>query len=423
MSLIALGLSHQTAPLELREQVAVSPERVQATLQKLLAEDGFSEAVLLCTCNRTEFYCRTGDESGDSLRSWICSHFDIAGDLLEKHHYLHTEQDAASHLIRVASGLDSMIVGEPQILGQVKESFRLAESSDAVGPILRAMFDKAFSASKVIRSNTSVGEHSVSVASIAVLLAKQVFGNLQEKTVLLVGAGEMIEICLRYLLQHGVSRILVANRNIENAQKLTNQFQGEAMALDQLPDRLAAADVIISSTGSPDTIVSQQMMQKAIRQRRHQPVIMIDIAVPRDIDPDISSMSDVYLYTIDDLQDLARENMNRRAEAANAAETLVTEKSGEFIRWCHGQRAVHGIRQMRTAAQQGNQQLIDDAVKRLAAGQDGREVIEHLTRSLSNKILHGPSTRLREAAENQDFALLAAARQLFVDPAAEEDEE
>ncbi len=423
MSLIALGLSHQTAPIELREQVAVSPGKTPETLQNLLEEDGFSEAVILCTCNRTEFYCRTNDATGDSLKQWICTYFDFPNEQFDEHHYVHTEQAACAHLIRVASGLESMIVGEPQILGQVKESFRIAESSKAIGPVLRAMFDKAFSASKVIRSNTSVGEHSVSVASIAVLLAKQVFGNLQEKTILLVGAGEMINICLRYLLQQGVDKILVANRNIENARRLTAEFHGEALALNDLPERLSSADVIISSTGSPDTVVSHAMMKRAIRQRRHQPVIIIDIAVPRDIDPDIAGMNDVYLYTIDDLQDLARENMIRRTEAAQAAEALVEEKSHEFIRWCHGQRAVHGIRQMREAAQRGNKQLVDDAVKRLEDGQNGREVIEHLTRSLRNKILHGPSVRLRAAAENQDFDLLAAAKLLFDDKAEGEEEQ
>lgn len=422
MSLIALGLSHQTAPIELREQVAVSADQAPDTLLSLLAEDDVSEAVILSTCNRTEFYCRTSDATGASLRKWICSYFGITGAQLDDHHYFHTEQAAAEHLIRVASGLDSMVVGEPQILGQVKEAFRLAEGSQAVGPVLRALFDKAFSASKLIRSNTSIGEHSVSVASIAVLLARRIFGNLQEKTVLLLGAGEMINICLRYLLQHGINKILVANRNIENARRLTAGFQGEAISLEELPRRISIADVIISSTGSPGTVVTRAMMQEAIKVRRHQPVIIIDIAVPRDVEPEVADMNDVYLYTIDDLQDLARENMNRRAEAAQAAESVVVEQGHEFIRWCHGQRAVHGIRQMREAAQRGNAQLIDDAVRRLQGGQDTREVLEHFARSLSNKILHGPSIRLRRAAENQEFDILDAAKQLFDDTASGENQ-
>ena len=408
-----MGLSHQTAPIELREQVAVSPARAPDTLLNLLDEDGVSEAVILSTCNRTEFYCRTSDASGKKLRKWITAYFGVPSEQLDQHYYLHTEQAAAEHLVRVAAGLESMVLGEPQILGQVKDAFRFAEDSQAIGPVLRAMFEKAFSASKLIRSQTSIGEHSVSVASIAVMLAKQVFGNLHEKTVLLLGAGEMIEICLRYLTQQGVNKILIANRNIKNAEKLSKSFGGEAMSLSEIDERISVADVIISSTGAPGTVISYATMQQAIKQRRHRPVIVIDIAVPRDVESEVGEMNDVYLYTIDDLQDLAAENMNRRAEAAKEAESVVVEQSHEFMRWCHGQRAVHGIRQIRDAAQRGNPQLIEAALKRLEGGQDAQEVLEHLTRSLTNKILHGPSTRLREAAENQDFEVLAAARHLF----------
>jgi glutamyl-tRNA reductase len=378
--------------------------------------------VILGTCNRTEIYCLSTTAGKGELVDWIHRVNEIPAGELDRHLYQHEGEEAARHLIRVASGLDSLVLGETQILGQLKDAWQQAHDAGSLGKVLDRLFQHTFNAAKSIRTNSGISDHTVSVAYTAVVLARQIFGDLRTKTVVLVGAGEMVQLCGRYLRDHGIANLLIVNRSRDKAEELAAEMGASALTLDQLDQALPMADILISSTASPEPVIRKPDIKAALRKRRHRPMFLVDIAVPRDIDPEVAKIKDVYLYTIDDLQQVVDENMEQRNAAALSAVGEVDEAVAGFMRWLSGIRVSRTLKKIREQSHEHEQDLTEWALRKLEAGQDPSEVLSQLTRTLTNKILHLPSKRLREAAENQDYEVLKAADRIFrkEDPEAEE---
>lgn len=374
---------------------------------------GIEEVLILGTCNRTEIYCLSSDGGRETVVDWIHHSNGIPAGELDEHLYIHQGEEAARHLVRVASGLDSLVLGETQILGQLKDAWQQAHDAGSLGKVLDRLFQHTFAAAKSIRTSSGISEHPVSVAYTAVVLARQIFGNLESQTVVLVGAGEMVQLCGRYLVDHGIDRLLILNRSRAKAEEIATELGATAMTLDRLEEALPRADILISSTASPEPVIRAADVKAALRKRRHRPMFMVDIAVPRDIDPAISKIKDVYLYTIDDLQQVVDENMQQRSEAARAAQSGVDEAVAAFMRWLYGMRAARTLKRIREQSHEFETDLTQRALNRLQAGQDPEKVLQQLASTLTNKILHTPSRQLREAAEQQDYSVLKAADRIF----------
>ncbi|MBT8049214.1 MAG: glutamyl-tRNA reductase [Xanthomonadales bacterium] len=413
MPLFTVGISHHTAPIDIREKVAISRSEYPDRVRQLCALPGVEEVLILGTCNRTEIYCLSTADGKANLIEWVHRINDIPAGELDMHLYQYEGEDAARHLIRVASGLDSLVLGETQILGQLKEAWQQAHDAGSLGKVLDRLFQHTFNAAKFIRTNSGISDHTVSVAYTAVVLARQIFGDLGTKTVVLVGAGEMVQLCGRYLRDHGIANLLIVNRSMDKAREISAELGATAMTLDQLGEALPMADILISSTASPSPVIMKADIKAALRQRRYRPMFLVDIAVPRDIDPEISRVKDVYLYTIDDLQQVVDENMEQRNAAAQSASADVETAVAGFMRWLSGKRAARTLKRIREQSHGFEEELRDRALRKLEAGQDPAEVLDQLTRTLTNKILHHPSKRLREAAENQDYEVLKAADRIF----------
>ncbi len=413
MPLLTIGISHNTAPIEIREKVAISRAEYAARVNDLCALPGIEEAVIVGTCNRTEIYCLSSKTGKQTLVEWIHRSNEIPQGQLDDHIYTHEGEEAARHLIRVASGLDSLVLGETQILGQLKEAWQQAHDAGSLGKVLDRLFQHTFAAAKTIRTNSGISEHPVSVAYTAVVLARQIFGNLSSQTVVLVGAGEMVQLCGRYLRDHDIANLLILNRSRQKAEELAQDLNATAMTLDKLDEALPKADILISSTASLLPVITVKDIKAALRKRRHRPMFLVDIAVPRDIDPAISKLKDVYLYTIDDLQQVVDENMEQRHKAANSASADVDESVAGFMRWLYGIRAARTLKRIRQHSHEFEKDLTERALRKLSAGQEPGQVLKQLANTLTNKILHLPSKRLREAAEGQDYEVLKAADRIF----------
>ena len=413
MPLFTIGISHHTAPIEIREKVAIARSEYSDRVSELCALPGVEEVVVLSTCNRTEIYCLSTEAGKQGLVDWVHRVNDIPAGELDRHLYHHEGEDAARHLVRVASGLDSLVLGETQILGQLKDAWQQAHDADSLGKVLDRLFQHTFNAAKAIRTTSGISDHTVSVAYTAVVLARQIFGNLKSQTVVLVGAGEMVQLCGRYLRDHGIANLLIVNRSREKAEELAVEMGASAMTLDRLGEALPRADILISSTASPEPVIRKANIKAALRKRRHRPMFLVDIAVPRDIDPEVSKLKDVYLYTIDDLQQVVDENMEQRSAAALSATADVDESVAAFMRWLSGIRAARTLKRIRDQSHEFEKDLTERALKRLEAGQDATDVLEQMASTLTNKILHLPSKRLREAAESQNYEVLKAADQIF----------
>lgn len=413
MPLFTIGISHHTAPIEIREKVAITRSDYSLRVRELCGLPGIEEAVIIGTCNRTEIYCLSTIDGHKILIDWVHRVNDIPAGDLDRHLYYHEGEAAARHLIRVASGLDSLVLGETQILGQLKEAWQQAHEAGSLGKVLDRLFQHTFNAAKSIRSNSGISDHTVSVAYTAVVLARQIFGDLGSKTVVLVGAGEMIQLCGRYLHDHGIDNLVIVNRSKDKAEQLAAEMDASALTLDRLDEALPRADILISSTASPNPVIRAKDVKLALRKRRHRPMFLVDIAVPRDIDPAISKIKDVYLYTIDDLQQVVDENKEQRNAAALSAGAEIDESVAGFMRWLSGIRVSRTLRKIRTQSHEFEDELTEWAVRKLEAGQAPAEVISQLARTLTNKILHLPSKRLREAAENQEYEVLKAADRIF----------
>jgi glutamyl-tRNA reductase len=413
MTILAVGLNHKTAPVEIRERISFGPDILVAALRSLSEEAGVGECAILSTCNRTEVYCVI-DPAGDlSLDSWLAAFHGLEEERIAPHLYRHLDREAVSHLLRVASGLDSMVLGEPQILGQVKAACQSACDSGSAGKILGRLFQHTFAVAKQVRTDTAIGSSPVSVAFAAVGLARQIFADLSELTALLIGAGETIELAARHLHQHGVGRMIVANRTVERAHTLAAQFEGYAISLTELGSHLPEADIVISSTASPLPVLGKGTVERALKQRKHRPIFMVDIAVPRDIEPEVGELGDVYLYTVDDLQDVIDEGMRSRREAAEQAEEIVDFHAGEFLAWVRSLDAVNLIQDYRRRAESLRDDVLAAAKKRLESGKPPEEALAFLAHTLTNKLLHAPSARLRKAGREGEVQLLEAANELF----------
>ena len=413
MALIALGLNHQTAPLALRERVAFPADATTPALAALSAEPGVQEAAILSTCNRTEIYCNVEAGAEHVPGGWLHRHHELAGARLDEFMYRHADADAVRHLFRVATGLESMVLGEPQILGQVKDAYASARAAQTLKAPLERLFQNTFAVAKRVRSDTRIGSNPVSVAFTAVRLAERVFADLADACVLLVGAGETIELVARHLTESKVRRLIVANRTLENAQVLATRFGGYAIALSDLPRHLAEADIEISSTASREPVLPREYVAAAIAARRRKPMFLVDIAVPRDIDPGVAALEDVYLYTIDDLRGIIDENLRSRREAAIQAEAMIELSVEHFMGWWRTLDLRNPLVELRRSAEADRDEALQKAQAMLARGKSAEEALTFLANTLTNKLLHAPSANLRTAALRGDDDLLRAAERLF----------
>jgi len=408
MHLLALGINHNTAPVRLRERAAVAAERLDEALRDISAR--VDEATILSTCNRTEIYCRQDQLDPVEVVQWLCRFHDLPASDIEPYLYQHPNEGAVRHAFRVASGLDSMVLGEPQILGQMKAAFSAAHKLGTTGKILNRLFQQTFTVAKQVRTDTAIGASAVSVAYAAVALARQIFANLAEQTVLMIGAGETIELTAKHLQQSGARNIIVANRTLERAQQLADAFAGQAISLAELPERLPDADIVISSTASTLPILGKGAVEKALKQRKHRPMFLVDLAVPRDIEEQVSELPDAYLYTVDDLQEVIQENLASRKAAAEEAEQIIDLQTADFMRWLKSLDAVPTILDLRAHIDTMAQQELERASRRLQSGEPAEEVLRWLAYGLTQKLAHTPSERLnREHTEE----LVKAARELF----------
>jgi glutamyl-tRNA reductase len=412
MRLQILGLNHNTAPIEIREQVVFAGNEVSRACQRLKDIDGVEEAVLLSTCNRTEFYVITSDGGRDRLQDWLQDERSLDPGFANSLFTLDTEE-AIRHLFRVACGLDSMVLGETQILGQLKDAFRSAQQVGTVGQHLGRLFQHTFSVAKKVRTDTEIGANPVSVASASVRLAQQFFAGFEKHTALLVGAGVTIELVAKHLVGKDIGRLFVANRDVERARNLASKFGGYAVPLSELEGTLPEADILITSTAAPEAIITVDMVQAAMKTRKRKPVFAVDIAVPRDIEPEVAKVQDVYLYTIDDLQKVIQDGQMSREAAAVDANRILDDEIRRYLSIERAKKASPLIVALREQGETIRDGVLREAQRRLDKGVDSREVIEFATAMLMKKMLHNPSVRLREAAEHEDVEIIDATRSLF----------
>jgi glutamyl-tRNA reductase len=412
MRLQILGLNHNTAPIEIREQVVFAGDEVSRACERLKDIDGVEEAVLLSTCNRTEFYVITSDGGRDRLKDWLQDERSLDPGFANSLFTLDTEE-AIRHVFRVACGLDSMVLGETQILGQLKDAFRSAQQVGTVGQHLGRLFQHTFSVAKKVRTDTEIGANPVSVASASVRLAQQFFAGFEKHTALLVGAGVTIELVAKHLVGKDIGRLFVANRDVDRARNLASKFGGYAVPLSELEGTLPEADILITSTAAPEAIITANMVKAAMKTRKRKPVFAVDIAVPRDIEPEVAKVRDVYLYTIDDLQKVIQDGQLSREAAAVDANRILDDEIRRYLSIERAKKASPLIVALREQGETIRDGVLREAQRRLDKGVDSREVIEFATAMLMKKMLHNPSVRLREAAEHEDVEIIDATRSLF----------
>ncbi len=414
MGFTVLGINHNSAVLDLRERVAFVPEQLVAALQEGCAQAALSELVVLSTCNRTELFLVGAEpEVQQSALTWLAGYHGIAEQELAPVCYIHGEDAALRHMIRVAGGLDSMVLGEPQILGQMKSALAVAQEADTVGPILGRVFQRVFTAAKKIRTDTAIGENPVSVAYAAVNLAGRIFTDLADTSALLIGAGQTIELVARHLADNGMRRIVVANRTLSRASELAERFGAEAVLLADVPDQLEFADIVISSTASQLPILGKGAAERALKLRKHKPMLMVDIAVPHDIESQVGELSDVYLYTIDDLREIVDENFRSRQTEAYKANEIVEASVAAYRREVRSLQAVDSVKALRSQAENMRDAEVDRALKTLQKGESPELVIQSLARSLTNKLIHSPSIEMKRATAEGQREVLEVAQKIL----------
>jgi glutamyl-tRNA reductase len=409
MPLFALGLNHRTAPIHVREAVAFTPEAQRAVLQPLRDESGADELVLVSTCNRSEIYLRGANDSTLARAAgWLYQHAPGRVADLDAHLYRHHEDGVARHAMRVACGLDSMVLGEPQILGQVKNAVKLATEAGTLGGPLDRLFQQTFSVAKQVRAQTAIGESSVSMGAAAVGLARQLFGDLSRIKLLLIGAGEMIELVAAHFGAQAPERIAVANRTLERGQALAARIGAEAISLADVPARIHEFDAVVSCTASTLPIIGKGMVERALKRRRNRPMYFVDLAVPRDIEPEVGELDGVFLQTLDSLGRLTQENTRKRVDAVVLADRIIDERVREFAEWLQARNAVPVIRELRSRAEHDRQIELARARQRLARGDDPLQVIEALSLGLANKLLH-PSMQVLKRSTGEEHTRIAKA--------------
>lgn len=404
MTLLALGINHKTAPVALRERIAFSPETLDQALESLLAQPMVQGGVVLSTCNRTELYLSVEERENlqEALVRWLCDYHHLREDEVRQSLYWHEDNDAVSHLMRVASGLDSLVLGEPQILGQVKKAYADSHRGHGNASELERMFQKSFSVAKRVRTETDIGASAVSVAFAACTLARQIFESLSTVTVLLVGAGETIELVARHLREHKVQNMIIANRTRERAELLATEVGADVIGLSEIDERLKDADIVISSTASPLPIIGKGMVERAMKARRNKPMLLVDIAVPRDVEPEVGEIANAYLYSVDDLQSIIQHNLAQRKAAAVQAETIVAQETSEFMAWLRAQSASETIRDYRSQSEQVRDELTAKALAALEQGGDPQTIMQDLAWKLTNRLIHAPTKSLQQAARDGD---------------------
>jgi glutamyl-tRNA reductase len=410
MEIFSFGLNHQTAPLHVRERVVFNAENLVQALRDL-AGCRVKEAAIISTCNRTEVYCST-DDPGEAV-SWLAGYHRMKPQQLEPYLYRFPQEQAVKHAFRVASGLDSMVLGEPQILGQFKEAVRSAEAAGTLGLVLNKLFQRTFSVAKTVRSETEIGASTVSMASAAVQLAQRIYPTVAGQSVLFVGAGEMIELCAAHFAAQHPKHITFANRTEVRAQHLADRFLGRVIPLNDLPAQLALNDIVVCSTASPLPLIGKGLVESALKARKHRPMLMFDLAVPRDIEAEVATLDDVFLYSVDDLGKIAREGLQTRQNAVAQAEVIIENHVTDFMQWLGSRKAVPAIRAMRDAAERSRRHEVERAQRRLARGEDPQRVLEELSRALTNKLLHAPTHALSHASMEERDALAATLGRLY----------
>ena len=411
MQLFTFGLNHQTAPLDVRERVVFNADTVQQALRDRVDRQRAKEAAIISTCNRTEVYCSTDDAR--AAVSWLADYHHMKPQQLDAYLYRYPQDQAVKHAFRVASGLDSMVLGEPQILGQFKDAVRSAEQAGTLGLVLNKLFQRTFSVAKTVRSETDIGASTVSMASAAVKLAERIYPSIAEASVLFVGAGEMVELCAAHFAAQHPKRLTYANRTEARAQALVERFGGRTISLNDLSGELALHDVVVCSTASPLPLIGKGLVETALKARKHRPMLMFDLAVPRDIEAEVSSLRDVFLYTVDDLGKMAREGLDVRQNAVKQAEVIIENHVTEFMSWLGSRNVVPAIRALRDAAERSRRHELERAQRRLAAGEDPQRVMEELSRALTNKLIHPPTHALNQATNDEREALTATLSRLY----------
>jgi glutamyl-tRNA reductase len=410
MQLYVIGVNHTTAPIQIRENVAFNSEHIGSALRELTSH-GASEAAILSTCNRTELYCSA--ENPEKPLNWLSQYHKLDTNSIQPYIYTLPNDEAVKHAFRVASGLDSMVLGEAQILGQFKQSVKIAQDAGTLGTLLHKLFQRTFEVAKEVRTNTDIGANSISMSAAAVKLAQRIFGDISQQKVLFIGAGEMIELCADHFAAQKPKSMMVANRTIERGNALAEKIGGSAILLNDLPERFAEFDIVITSTASQLPIVGLGMVESAIKARRHRPIFMVDLAVPRDIEAEVAELDDVFLYTVDDLAQVVTDGMANRQEAAVDAEIIVTARVEHFMQWMKKRDAVPTIKALRDQAEITRQNELEKALKLIQKGESAEKVLEALSNALTNKFLHAPSHALNQAHGEEHAKLEDVIKHLY----------
>jgi len=416
MSIVAVGINHNTAPVAVREKLSFNPDKLSASLQEMLSVLQCREAAILSTCNRTELYVIQEGEfstTKDKIVDWLEQHHNVPASTIIPTLYWHQDQSAVNHIMRVACGLDSLVLGEPQILGQMKQAYSQAKAAGSMALVMDRLFQRTFGVAKQVRTETDIGASAVSVAFAAVNLAKHIFGKLNKSRVLLVGAGETIELVAKHLYENNVGKIIVANRTIARAEKMATEIGAEVITLAQIPEHLSQADIVISSTGSTLPLIGKGMVENALTARKHQPIFMVDLAVPRDIEEQVNELEDVFLYTVDDLQGIIAKNIDNRRKAAVQAEVIVNSQTNNFMAWLRALNTQDAVISYRKQCLNERDILLDKALKQLQNGKKPEAILAQLATQLTNKFMHAPTNALQSAAQGGELDRLIYLRDIF----------
>ncbi len=416
MQLFAFGMNHHTAPLAVREQVIFHAENLEVALRDLVARESVREAAIISTCNRTEVYCSTHEPN--RAIDWLARFHHLQAPALQPFIYTLPRERAVAHAFRVASGLDSMVIGEPQILGQMKDAVRSAEHAGTLGTILHKLFQSTFFVAKEVRTRTEIGASSISLAAAAVKVAESIFPSVSGQNLLFVGAGEMIDLCSAHFAARKPQSITFANRSIERAEQLASRVNGRIIALNDLPAQLPLHDIVVTCTASTLPIFGKGMIERALKARRHRPILMIDLAVPRDVEAEVAELDDVFLYSVDDLGRIVQEGLNNRQAAVAQAEAIINTSVINFMHWLENREIVPTIRALRDQAERMRRHELERAARMLAKGDNPEAVLEQFSHALTNKFLHAPTNALNSAqAEDRDTLIAALARLHEIKPA------